>query len=91
MGGTSCGPLVVKSINREDRPAKGAPSKGTAQNKRQEKTTTPREETASTGSRKAKGIWRFVRIQARPEQERPRKGTTSFTFSDRITAPKFER
>ena len=36
-------------------------------------------------------IRRSMRIQARPEPERQREGTTSFTFSDRFTAPTFER
>ena len=35
-------------------------------------------------------FWRFVRIQAWTKQERQRKGTTSFTFSDRFAAPKIE-
>ena len=36
-------------------------------------------------------IWRFVRTPAGTTQERQRKGTRSFTFSDRFSAPKFQR
>ena len=35
-------------------------------------------------------IWKSMRIQARPEHERQREGTTSFTFSYMHTAPKLE-
>ena len=36
-------------------------------------------------------VWWSMRIQARPEHERQRDGTTSFTFAGRFTEPKLER
>ena len=53
--------------------------------------TSPREETARVGSREANVHLEIRAHSCMNQTERQRKGTTSFTFSMRFTAPKFER
>ena len=53
--------------------------------------TTPREETASVGSRKANVHLEKHAHSSVTRTRKQREGTTSFTFSDGFTAPKFER
>ena len=83
-----------KARNRdEERLAIGAPRRGKAKG-------TGKEHAEKNAERGAcirwitKGPCSFgeaCAFKARPEQERQREGTTSFTFSDKFTAPKFER
>ena len=83
-----------KEINRdEDRPASGAPikvkTKGKAKYNAKKQLRERRLHTLD--HERSMFFWRFVRFETLTKQERQRQGTTSFTFSDRFTAPNFER
>ena len=83
----------IKAWTRDkDRRALGALCKGKATGKgRSNAETISREEVVHVGLQRPMLVWRFVRVHAWPEQLRQREWTTSFTFSDSFTAPKFER
>ena len=53
--------------------------------------TTPREETAHIGPLKANVRWDIRAHSSLDQTRKAREGTTLLTFSDSVTAPKFER
>ena len=73
---------------RRGQSAEQRESKGKLQNKMPN--TTPREETAFVGSRKANVHQEKHAHSSVTRTRKQREGTTSFTFSDGFTAPKFE-
>ena len=85
--------LTSNARNRdEDRPAiEALQAKGNERKRRIKCHKQIREERRYPLDHDKPIMWRSMRIRTWPEQERQREGTTSFTFSDRPTAPKLER
>ena len=83
---------IKDSHVKEDSPATSAPSKGKAKGKGKEhaKSNSDRADCIRRIINKPMFVGRCMCFQAWSEQERQRERTTSFTFSDRFTTPKFE-